>query len=142
MNIYIRTQAMDLCKYLSDEQLKQLETIVQLRHYETGSTVVEAGSTPDSIFVLVEGELALRDVNSNTTMAKIYAGEMSCELHYIKDHPAPYTIMATKTSTLNSIPFTGLDELCQKDADFGAKIQAAVGDSLCLKIIRLTHKRH
>jgi CRP-like cAMP-binding protein len=131
-----------LCKYLSDEQLLQLEKVVDIKRFEPGSTVVSAGSKPDSIYVLAEGELTLKEAKTNTTMAKIYAGEMSCELHYVIDHPAPYTIMATKASTLNSIPFARLDELCTNDADFGAKIQASVGDSLCLKIIRLTHKRH
>ncbi len=142
MNIYIRTQQKDLCKYLNDDQFQQLVSIANTEHYEMGSVVQNAGERPDSVIVLSDGELSIKDEKSSAVSARIYAGEMACELHYIKDIPAPYSIIAAKASKLNRIPFAKLDQLCAADPDFCARIQAAINDSLCIKIIRLTHSGH
>lgn len=140
MNIYVRQQAKDLCKYLNNDQLNLLMALVHTQDYPPSSPLYHAGDKPEEMYVLLEGELAQIDESSSQIISKIYQGEMMNEIHYIRKIPAPFALVTIKACKIAKLSFSDLDQLCASDPDISARIQAAINDSLCLKTIRLTHR--
>ncbi|HNZ06344.1 MAG: cyclic nucleotide-binding domain-containing protein [Candidatus Cloacimonetes bacterium] len=138
MNIYIRSQDRDLCKYLDDRALGDLNRFVREAGYPIGAVICKQGERIDSFLVVIEGELALVSTTGKT-LGHVYTGEMVNELHYLKDHPAPWEIRAVRPTRVAVISFTDMNSFVDKDPERAARIQAAINDSLCLKNIRLTH---
>lgn len=138
MNIYIRTQPHDLCKYLDDQQATELRKQITLQDLPAGEVIQRRGDTVDCLIVLEEGELVLK--KDDQIVGRVYAGEMVNEHHYFANCPASFTLLAEKTSRLGLVPFKAIDEFIASDAGRCARIHAAFNDSLSLKIIRLTHR--
>lgn len=138
MNIYIRSQDLDLFKYCTNTQAEALSQLATQKELSSGEVITAKGHTPDSFVILIQGELEL--VNS-TPIGCIFPGEFCGELFYPQPFPCPFTLKAVKPSTVMLLPFDSLTINISTDADLAARIQAAINDSLCLKIIRLTHRR-
>jgi CRP-like cAMP-binding protein len=137
MNIYVRKQSHDLCKYLDDSQVTELSKLSALRNIPAGEVIQRRGAAVDSLIMLEEGELVI--MKEDLVVGRIFEGEMVNELHYFTNCPAPLTLLAEKTSRLSLITFHAIDAFIANDADRCARIQAAFNDSLSLKIIHLTY---
>ncbi len=140
MNIYIRQQSKDLCKYFDDDEVGLLTKVTKVETYDKDTVIIEAGLVPDYLIVLVEGELALKARDTERVLAKIHEGEMVNECFYFTNQAATYSLSTCQKSILAKVYFTDIDDLCDQSPLFAAKLHAAMNDSLCLKIIRLTHK--
>jgi len=138
VNIYIRSQDRDLCKYLDDRAQSDLNRFAREIEYPIGAIISKQGDKITSFMVVIEGELALAS-ESGKIVGRVYTGEMVNELHYIKDHLALCDIRAIRPSRVAVIAFIDMDRFVSKDPERAARIQAAINDSLCLKNIRLTH---
>jgi len=138
MNIYIRSQDLDLCKYLDDPSLNELSPYFSEADFPSGAVISKSGARIDSIIVLIDGKLESIAPNGKV-QEQIYTGEMTQELHYVMDCPSSSELRASRASKVALISFADLDRFIGEDPQRAARIQAAINDSLCLKIIRLTH---
>lgn len=127
MNIFIRQQDSDLFKYLDDSELNLMVSRCQCRALAIGESI----SDPKGIVMLYKGILEKID-STGSVLGRLYPGEIDFEIDI------PHTLRAVTASQTSILKY---DELELSDMpQISAKIQAAINDSLCLKIIRLTHK--
>lgn len=140
MNIYIRTQDNDLMKYLSDQQVAALMEKCEKQQLKAGEYVFSDKHAPDCFIMVLEGELELKKPNG-TAVGNVFAGEVEGEISFIEPMATPYYLQAVKASAILRLSYAAMREFIDADPDQGARIQAAINDSICLKIIRLTHRR-
>lgn len=140
MNIYIRNQDNDLFKYLSDLQVRSMDANCVEEQLQPGEVIYTATELPDSCIMLVSGQLELRRPDGSN-LAFVYPGEIECEYGYFDASPTGYELLAVKPSAIKKISYHALKYIIQSDPEVGARIHAAMNDTLCLKIIRLTHRR-
>lgn len=141
MNIYIRTQNNDLLKYLSDQQSERLLAKCEKLLLKAGECVFLDKQIPDYFIMLLQGELELKQTQGSS-IGSIFPGEVEAEAGFIEPAPSPYYLQAVKACTLLKLPYAVMRTFIAEKPEHGARIHAAINDSLCLKIIRLTHRRN
>jgi len=140
MNIYIRTQNDDLFKYLSDQQSEALAAKCEKQHLKAGEYVYTDKHAPDCLIMVLEGELELKKPNG-ISIGNIFPGEVDGEAFFIQPGSVPYYLQAAKDSLVLKLPYAALRDFIAQNSEQASRIQAAINDALCLKIIRLTHRR-
>lgn len=141
MNIYIRCQDNDLLKYLSDEQCAFLLSKSEQAQLRAGDYVFADKHAPDCFILVQQGELELRKPNGNS-IANVFPGEVDGEACFLEPNPAPYYLQAVKPTSIIKLPYHTVQSFISENPEHGARIHAAINDSLCLKLIRLTHRRN
>ncbi len=137
MNIYIRSQAYDLCKYLNDAQAAELQSFATIQEIPAGTIINQTGAEIDYLIIMISGELVFE--RDGRFYGKLCCGEILNEIHYFKSLPAIYQTRAVKASKFARLSFRDLDSFISRDFSHAARIHAALNDSLCLKIVRHTH---
>jgi CRP-like cAMP-binding protein len=140
MNIYIRTQDNDLMKYLSDQQAVALLAKCEKQQLKPGEYVYSDKHAPDCFIMVLEGELELKKPDG-TAIGNVFAGEVEGEISFIEPMATPYYLQAVKASAILKLSYASMRDFIKADPDHAARIHAAINDSICLKIIRLTHRR-
>ncbi|MDY0151711.1 MAG: cyclic nucleotide-binding domain-containing protein [Candidatus Cloacimonas sp.] len=157
MNIYIRSQDCDLFKYLDDEQCANLTAkteTVQLAANEfvfgmisdedsAEAAGLQAGNSRSAeCFVIVEqGELELK-TTSGRSIGNIFPGEIYGEEGFMDGKSKPLCLKALQPCKLRLLAYKQVHEFVSLSADNAARTHAAINDTLCLKIIRITHRRN
>ncbi len=139
MNIYTRIQDTDLCKYLDDESTALLLKEAESSFVPARETVFSLGSPQSSIIILQQGELEMLNAREKI-IGFIYPGEIAGETCFPDNTPAIYTLRARRDSTILKLSFDTLHKLIASSPEHGAKLHAAINDTICLKIIRITHE--
>ena len=140
MNIYIRTQNRDLMKYLSDEESSTLLSLCKPKRVAAGESILVAGEEPQHFILLEAGELLIKKPGGEA-IGKLFPGEMEAEAFYIQKGSSPYSVFAARDSELLLLSYEDLRGLTQENPELLARTEAAINDSMCLKIIRLTHRK-
>lgn len=141
MNIYIRAQDNDLLKYLNDQQCEALLAKCEKLQIKAGENVFGDKHIPDYFIMLQQGELELKQTESGS-IGNVFPGEVEAEAGFIEPAPSPYFLQAVKDSTILKLPYGVMRAFIVEKPELRARIHAAINDSLCLKIIRLTHRRN
>ncbi|PKN78934.1 MAG: hypothetical protein CVU48_06810 [Candidatus Cloacimonetes bacterium HGW-Cloacimonetes-1] len=138
MNIYIRTQDNDLCKYLNDAETSEL--LAQCRHYELriGEYLFPPEQTPDCVVMVVSGRLDKISA-SGKRIGSIFGGEIDGEEYFLDPDAVPCSLVGHSATQVMLLSFDAITTFIGADSERGARIHAALNDSICLKIIRLTH---
>ena len=139
MNICIRNQNIDLFKYLSDDSVNLLMKDSPSHSIKAREIVFACGTKPDYIVILQQGELEIISPSGNA-VGKVFPGEISGEASFLDGSDASYTLRAMRDSQILKISFKELDSFISANPENGARIHAAINDTLCQKIIRITHK--
>ncbi|PKN73324.1 MAG: hypothetical protein CVU50_03250 [Candidatus Cloacimonetes bacterium HGW-Cloacimonetes-3] len=140
MNIYIRSQETDLFKYLSDESTAFLMKEAVSQTVSARECVFHHGTRPEYIVILVSGELEIVSP-AGRIIGYVHPGEISGEACFTDGTASLYTLRAYYDSLILKISFATLEKFMSATPENGARIQAALNDSLCLKIIHVTHIR-
>jgi len=117
--------------------MADLQLLAKTEEIPSGTILNKPMDRIEHIIVVLEGELCIEAQNKQ--YSKYCLGEILNEIYYLKPMPAIYQTRAVKTSTIAKIHFSDLDKLIASDPAIGARIHAALNDSLCIKIIRHTH---
>lgn len=130
MNIYIRQQDNDLFKYLEDGEYLALKAKCQVRKLNLGEEITyqEIGG-----IVMLESGILERLSSSKMECGRLFPGEIDFELF----KALPYTLKAVVASQISVLPYATIEQLT--DPLLCAKLEAAINDALCLKIIHQTH---
>jgi CRP-like cAMP-binding protein len=140
MNIYIRRQEIDLFKYLSDEDTASLMKEAENCTIPAREHVFSYNTKPEYLVVLLEGELEIIGPTGKS-IGCIFPGEISGEACFLSGSTAIYALRAVQDSRILKISFAALERFIAASPENGAIIHAAINDTLCLKIIRVTHTR-
>jgi len=141
MNIYVRMQDNDLCKYLSPEQCASLSSHSRMFDCPASASILALGSEPDGFIMLQSGELEIVNAG-NRTIGSIFPGEIFGEIAFMGISMPELGIISVKPSSYQVLPFSVIHSLIMSDDALAARIMAAINDSLCLKTIHLTHHRN
>lgn len=137
MNIYVRSQDNDLLKYLNDEAQRQIEKQCKILRLNVGDSIIQ--SEIQAIVIVKKGSLSRLTVLEKK-IGSVYPGEIDYEAGLFTDLPLNYFLRAKTTSEIMVCPYFIIQNL--SDAEIQARIQAAINDSLSLKLGRLTHDNH
>lgn len=137
MNIYVRSQDNDLLKYLNDEAQRQIEKQCKILRLNVGDSIIQ--SEIQAIVIVKKGSLSRLTVLEKK-IGSVYPGEIDYEAGLFTDLPLNYFLRAKTTSEIMVCPYLIIQNL--SDAEIQARIQAAINDSLSLKLGRLTHDNH
>jgi CRP-like cAMP-binding protein len=138
MNIYIRTQELDLFKYLNDEQANALMRHVQRVELPAREYVVQPGQELDSFVILEQGELEIINASGRSS-GSIYSGEIAGETCFPEPSVPRYSLRCIRDSSVILLSYSAVKQAMEQNTEIAARINAAINDSLCLKIIRITH---
>ncbi len=140
MNLYTRINDNDLCKYLSSEQERIINSIAEKISLTMNQYLVSKGEDVSSLIIVVTGELIMENGSGERLGNFLSTNELCCEDYYISPKPAYYNIKTTTASELLTYDFSKIDSLIQNDKELSSRIYAAINDSLSLKTVRLTYK--
>ncbi len=138
MNIYIRTQELDLFKYLDDDQTLALMRHGQRLELPAREYALQPGQVLNSFVILEHGELEIINA-SGMSSGSIYSGEIAGETCFPEPSIPKYSLRCIRDCSLILLSFSAVKQEMDLNAEIAARINAAINDSLCLKIIRITH---
>ena len=138
MNIYIRTQDNDLCKYLNDADTSLLLGQCTLKELKIGEYLFPPEQSPDCLVMVESGRLD-KVSTSGKRIGCIFCGEIDGEVYFLNTSEPPYHLIAHSATRVMLLSFDAIAGFIGNDAERGARLHAALNDSICLKIIRLTH---
>jgi CRP-like cAMP-binding protein len=96
--------------------------------YPAGQTVFEAGARGDTVFVVIEGEVAIRLSNSQTEIAA--AGSIFGEMALIDDGPRSATVTTKTPCRLLEIDRRRFDFLVSQTPFFARAVMRIMADRL------------
>lgn len=137
MNIFVRRQENDLFKYLDDKALNKLLEASEHRNLKAGEIVSPQDIA--AIVIVLTGELT-RYSSSGSRIGRIFPGEIDLEAGLFAQGALNYQLKASGPSEILLCPYAVIKGITEPEIQ--AQIQAAINDSLCLKIARLTHRNH
>ena len=137
MNIFVRRQENDLFKYLSDSDLAKLLQACEKKPLKTGELIIPRDFA--AVVSVLAGELT-RYSSSGRMLGRIFPGEIDLEAGLFTQEALDYYLKASGPSEILLCPYAAIQGITEPDIQ--AQIQAAINDSLCLKIARLTHTDH
>lgn len=138
MNIYTRTQDFDLLKYLDDQQAEELLQLSITKPFLAYEYALRYAEPVNSIIMVQQGELEMLDVTGKC-VGIVQAGEIAGEECYPDTAKACYALRTRRDSIIRFWDFTALEGFVADKPELASRINAAINDCLCLKIIRITH---
>lgn len=107
-----------LLSQLDDAQLKRVATVCERASFSAGDNIIEAGSTADAAFVLIDGPVdCLSTISGETHAVRIPAGSTILELAMIVDIEASATCVARGATKALRLPRAPLQTLMENDTE-------------------------
>lgn len=100
---------------------------------QEGNILCKQGDSSDSMFILLQGKLAVKIKNS-VTIATIYPVSSIGEMGVFTGEPRTATVEAMEKSSLFCLQKSDLDKLIEKDHQFAVKIMRKVIEVLSERI--------
>jgi len=128
---------------LSDEQLLRFVDYLELTKADAFSTVVEQGDHGDSMFLVLEGELRVRQMigGKETVLVTLLAGEFFGEIALFDHGPRSADVVANMDSVLLKISSDKFERLLKEAPEVAAPFLLAVTKTLTARI-RADNKRY
>jgi CRP/FNR family cyclic AMP-dependent transcriptional regulator len=114
---------------LNDDDVEWMLRAGQKRFVPTGGVLIEQGVPVDSVFILLEGKLAvsLRSRRgAERELARLNAGEIVGEMSFVDARPPSATVRAAEDSTVFALSKTTLNAKLAADQGFGARFYRAL----------------
>ncbi len=109
-------------KGLSENALKQIADIAEIKEYNEGEVIFERGSESDSLCILAEGQCDVKAPLGNYTEITVHPlnpGDIFGEIGFLDGKPRSATIIAKKKAKIIKIHKKKLEELIEKDKEIG-----------------------
>ena len=117
---------------LSPNQISKVLHAGQMNTYEAGRLLCKEGNKSTEMFILLSGELAIRD--GDTELARVTPVEIVGEMGLVTNQPRSATIAVVQAATCLSINKIQFDVLLKNDIDMAVKIYKNMLDSLSQKL--------
>ena len=110
-------QSIEIFSHLSKKQLKQLEDISLIRHYEPGEIIFYQGDTSDYFHFLLQGEISVYKSNEMDTLEvhRFRAPSMIAEVATLKSIPFPASAEALVPCSVLKIAYKPFIDLLHND---------------------------
>ena len=123
---------------LSGSQIQKVLHAGQIVHFEVSRKLCQDGDKSTEMFILLTGELAVKD--GKLELARVKPVEIVGEMGLITGQPRCATIEVVQEATLISIRKMHFDVLLKNDVDMASRIYKNMLDSLSNKL-RVNNER-
>ena len=107
---------------LSDKELKNIAQLTHEREYKSTEYVFKKHAPAEGMYVILEGNIEIKDPESEKIFAKLHSGDFFGELALLDEEPRSATAKAIKPSKLIGFFRTDLLVLIKRYPDLGNKI--------------------
>ncbi len=114
---------------LNDDDVEWMLTAGTKRFVPADVVLIQQGVPVDSVFILLEGRLAVRLAprkGPEKEIARLNAGEIVGEMSFVDARPPSATVKALEDSTVFAISKTSLNAKLAADQGFGARFYRAL----------------
>jgi CRP-like cAMP-binding protein len=114
---------------LNDDDVEWMLRAGTKRYVPAGGVLIEQGMPVDSVFILLEGRLAVwlkPRRGPEREIARLNAGEIVGEMSFVDARPPSATVKAIEESTVFAISKTALNAKLAADQGFGARFYRAL----------------
>src|SRR5262245_62047748 len=117
-------KAMYFMGALDDADVHWLAVHGSKRFVPSGSVLIREGEPIESVFFLLDGELAVT-ISGGVPLATLQSGEMLGEISFVDARPPLATVTATANSSVLRIPRDALRRQIDTDDGFAARFYRA-----------------
>lgn len=115
-------KALFLLGILHDTDLDWLIAAGSRRDLDSGSVLIHEGSPVDAIFVVIDGQVAVRTKRTgDTNIACLRSGEIVGEMSFVDSKPPSASVLAIEPSVVLAIPRAALAAKLLDDVPFAAR---------------------
>jgi len=142
MNIYIRTNENDLLKYLNQDELLNIQKLEKMTDFQPSQMINEDQDYKENIYVIKTGSVKItyNTGKKSRTIDECHDGEIIWLTNLFNDHDLSITINALIPTSCHKYNLQELSQFMLNNPSIASKIQAALNDSQCEKLIRITQK--
>lgn len=110
---------------LSDGDVDWLAANGEVRKAAEGTVLIEAGRRLDTMFIVLDGELAVSTALGKH-LATLYSGEIVGEMSLVDANPTSATVAATAPTELLAIPHARIRAKLAEDVGFASRFYKAL----------------
>jgi len=110
----------------------------QRKNLPAGSTLIHAGISVDTLYILLEGRLSVLQQNPDRELARLAAGEIVGEMSFIESRPPVATVRAASDVVVFCIAKQVLQKQLEFDEGFAARFYKAVAIFLSDRLRKAT----
>lgn len=125
---------------LADRDIDWIAAAGNKRKLVADESLVKTGVPSDSIFILIDGELAVSDASSGNVFNRLKSGEVIGEISLLDARPPTADVAASGPATVLEIDKASLEHKLVEDTAFAARFYRALGIALAHRMRRLTRK--
>jgi len=107
---------------LSYKELKNIAHLTHERNYKLNEYVFKKHAPAEGMYVILDGEIEIKDPDSGNIYAKLHEGDFFGELALLDEEPRSASAISIKTSRLIGFFRTDLLTLIKRYPDLGNKI--------------------
>jgi CRP/FNR family transcriptional regulator, cyclic AMP receptor protein len=122
-------------KNLEADELLGIMAITRRERYTMGQRVFEAGSPSDSLYIVKNGSVMVK--NGPLVLATLDIGDTIGEMSFVDRGNRSATVVAIEESELLKVSFTALETLFEQYPHMAGKIYKAMAVSLSLRLREL-----
>ncbi len=126
---------MHLFGHLDDVDVDWLATHGELTLLRDGQTLVGAGSQPNAVFVVLDGQVAVW--LDQREVARLHAGEIVAAMSMLQARPASVSVLSFGRTRVLEVANHILEEQFTADPAFAARFLRGVATSLADRVQRL-----
>ncbi|HSO34999.1 MAG TPA: cyclic nucleotide-binding domain-containing protein [Labilithrix sp.] len=115
---------------LSDADVEWLAKHGRRRRVAKSTVLITQGVKVESLYIVLEGELAVLQGASRKEIARLGAGEIAGEMSFVDARPPSATVTAAADSVVYTIPTRTLGEALEKNPGFAARFYKSVATFL------------
>lgn len=133
-------KALYLMGVLDDSDIQWMVDHGNKKHVSTGTRLIEEGKPIDSLFIVLDGNLAVETRAMRKPVANLKAGEVVGEISFIDMRPPLASVTATESTQVLSISRANLFLKLQRDPHFAGRFYRAIALYLADRL-RVTSSR-
>ncbi len=115
---------------LSDADVDWLATHGRRRRVAKSTVLITQGVKVESLYIVLEGELAVLQGATKKELARLGAGEIAGEMSFVDARPPSATVTAAVDSVVYGIPTKTLGEALDRNPGFAARFYKSVATFL------------
>ncbi len=123
---------------LTDGDVEWLARHGRRKRVAKSTVLINEGAPVESLYIVLDGELAVSRGESKREVARLGSGEMAGEMSFVDARPTSATVTATTDSVVYEIPRRVLADALEKDTGMGARFYKSVATFLSDRLRRAT----
>ena len=123
---------------LTDGDVEWLAKHGKKRRVAKATILIRQGVPVESLYIVLDGELAVLQGKANREIARLGSGEMAGEMSFVDARPPSATVTAREDSVVYTIPRRTLGEALEKNPGFGLRFYKSVATFLSDRLRKAT----